>query len=319
MPVTFPPPAEGTRVAWHDVPEPVRNAIERICGGAVSEALTQPGGFSPGVAARVRCANGTRCFVKAVSAEANPDSPVIHRAEAAVLAGLRPLITDGRLPAPRLWGTVDLPPWFALVTDLVDGYQPAVPWQDSELKRVLAAVDQLADTLTPAPVGVATFAEKHAANFSGWRTLAAQPPGDELDPWSRTHLSDLAALEATWVRYAAGSTLLHCDIRADNLLLTDSRVVFVDWPGACRGAAFLDLVWFAPSVTMQGGPEPGKLLARTRTGSAVSREALTAVVCALAGFFTEHALRPPPPGIPGVRAFQAAQGEVARRWLAELL
>jgi hypothetical protein len=42
-------------------------------------------------------------------------------------------------------------------------------------------------------------------------------------------------------------------------------------------------------------------------------------VCALAGYFTERSLRAPPPGLPTVRAFQAAQGEVTRRWLAQLL
>jgi hypothetical protein len=31
------------------------------------------------------------------------------------------------------------------------------------------------------------------------------------------------------------------------------------------------------------------------------------------------ALRPPPPGLPTLREFQAAQGAVARRWLAEFL
>jgi len=42
-------------------------------------------------------------------------------------------------------------------------------------------------------------------------------------------------------------------------------------------------------------------------------------VAAVAGFFTSRALQPPPPGLPTVRAFQAAQGEVTRRWVADLL
>ena len=113
--------------------------------------------------------------------------------------------------------------------------------------------------------------------------------------------------------------MLHADVRADNLLLTDEGVMVVDWPHACRGAAFADLVFFAPSVAMQGGPEPAALLARSRAGRAVSREALAAVVCALAGYFTERSLRPAPPGLPTVRRFQAAQAEVTRRWLATLL
>jgi hypothetical protein len=93
----------------------------------------------------------------------------------------------------------------------------------------------------------------------------------------------------------------------------------VDWPHACRGAALVDLAGFAPSVAMQGGPEPAELLARSRAGRMVSREPLAAVVCALAGYFTARSLQPPPPGLPTVRQFQAAPGEVTRRWQATLL
>lgn len=142
---------------------------------------------------------------------------------------------------------------------------------------------------------------------------SGQTPGDErIDPWSRARLPDLAALEATWAVHAAGMTLLHADIRTDNLLLTGDGVVVVDWPHACRGAAFVEVVLLAPSVAMQGGPGPAGLLARSRTARSASRADLTATVCALAGHFTERSLRLPPPGLPTVRAFQAAQGEVTR-------
>ena len=151
------------------------------------------------------------------------------------------------------------------------------------------------------------------------RTLALTPGDDRIDPWARIRLADLAAVEATWAAHASGTTLLHADIRADNLLLTQHGVVVVDWPHACLGAAFVDMVLLAPSVAMQGGPQPTELLARSRAARSASRADLTAIVCALAGYFTERSLRPPPPGLPTVRAFQAAQGEVTRRWLAQLL
>jgi len=138
-------------VAWQDVPDAMRTAIERVCGAAVIEARTQPGGFSPGVAARVRCADGARWFVKAASAELNPDAPRFHRREARVLADLDGLILAGQLPVPRLRGTVERGPWFALVIEDVEGRQPAVPWRDDELILVLAALDRLAEALTPGP------------------------------------------------------------------------------------------------------------------------------------------------------------------------
>lgn len=313
------PPAEGARIDWHDVPQPVREAIERVCGAAVTEAMTQPGGFSPGVAARVRCADGTRFFVKAASAEINRDTPRLHRQEARVLADLDSLIAAGQLPVPRLRGTAELGPWFALVVDDVAGHQPSLPWRDGELDQVLVALDRLSQALTPAPATAPTVAEYLGADFTGWRTLARTPDDDRIDPWSRARLPELASLEATWTAHAAGSTLLHADIRADNLLVASDGVMVVDWPHACHGAAFTDLVFFAPSVAMQGGPEPAALLARSRTARNASWEALVAVVCALAGCFTEQSLRPPPPGLPTVRRFQAAQAEVTRRWLATLL
>jgi aminoglycoside phosphotransferase (APT) family kinase protein len=313
------PPAEGVRVAWEDLPGPVRAAIEEICGSAVVKARTQPGGFSPGVAARVVCADGTGHFIKAVSREANPDSPGLHRQEAEVLAALDPLITAGRLPIPRLRGTVDRDPWTALVLEDVDGRHPAQPWRSGEIERVLAALDHLAEVLTPAPIAVPTVGERFADAFTGWRTLARSPQHDGLDRWTLAHLGELAALEATWAAHAAGDTLLHTDVRADNLLLTPDRVVVVDWPHACRGAAFVDPVFLAPSVAMQGGPGLDDLLALSRAGRAAGRQDLAATMCAVAGYLTQRSLEPAPAGLPTVRAFQAAQGAVARRWLAELL
>src|SRR6266496_1225415 len=166
------PAAEGARVAWEQVPFGVRAAIEDVCGSRVVAAWTQPGGFSPGLAARVRCADGTRFFVKAVSAEANPDTPLLHRQEARNLAALAPFITNRRLPVPRLRGTVNQGPWTALVLDDVAGRQPALPWRTAELDQVVAALDRMAGALTPSPVEVPTVADRLGAEFTGWQMLA---------------------------------------------------------------------------------------------------------------------------------------------------
>jgi aminoglycoside phosphotransferase (APT) family kinase protein len=313
------PPAEGSRVDWANVPERVRREIERACGAVVVEAATAPGGFSPGLAARILCADGRRWFVKAASGQVNPDTPRLHRQEARVLGDLDPLIRSGRLPAPRLRATVEHGGWFALILDDIDGRHPALPWRTEQVGQVLGALDRLADVLTPAPITAPAIGDYLGADFTGWRILAQRPGDERLDSWSRARLADLAALEATWQIHAAGPTLLHADIRADNLMLTGDHVVVVDWPHACRGAAFADVVLLAPSVAMQGGPQPSDLLTQSRAGRSASRAALTAIVCALAGYFTERSLRPSPPGLPTVRAFQAAQGEVTRRWLAQLL
>jgi hypothetical protein len=67
-------------------------------------------------------------------------------------------------------------------------------------------------------------------------------------------------------------------------------------------------------VTMQGGPPPEDFMSRFDM-SGVSPAALDAVLCTIAGYFAVTALEPPPPGLPTLRAFQAAQGRVAIAWL----
>ena len=302
------PPARGERVPYAELPEAVHRWVDRTLGARVTGAATQHSGFSPGVAARLVCADGRRAFVKAVSAERNALSVTMHRREAEIVAALPP-----GLPVPRLLATYDDGNVVALLFEDIDGRHPQLPWRTDELAAVLAVLDRLAGALTPSPVPAEPLTVTHAEDFQGWRTLAARAPRG-LDDWSRCHLDRLAALEPAWVQACAGDTLLHVDTRADNLLLDAAGSVWlVDWPWASLGPAWADLALFAPSVAMQGGPDPDELLA-----GRVDRETLAAFVCAVAGLFTERSLRPPPPGIPTLRAFQAAQGHVARRWLAEL-
>src|SRR5580700_3898371 len=68
------PAAHGVRIKWAQLLLGA-GAIEDSCGPAITRARTQPGGFSPGLAARVLGATAARYFVKAVSARANPDTP----------------------------------------------------------------------------------------------------------------------------------------------------------------------------------------------------------------------------------------------------
>ena len=108
---------------------------------------------------------------------------------------------------------------------------------------------------------------------------------------------------------------MHGDVRADNVLLAADGVVFVDWPHAAVGNAVFDVVAWAPSVVLEGGPAPEELLARHVPPVSVDPDVTTVLLAAICGFFVERSLRPPPPGLPTIRPFQAAQGEVALAWL----
>jgi aminoglycoside phosphotransferase (APT) family kinase protein len=310
------PPAGGTRLPYAALPAALRSAIDARCGAPVVAAQTQPGGFSPGVAARLTLADARRCFLKAVHPAANPHAPDLHRREATVVAALPP-----EAPVPRLHWMIDEGPdgWVVLAFDDVAGHEPAVPWQADDLDRVLVALEALADRLTPSPIDPAWLGQAGDLAADADRSWAALPAAqvDRLDDWTRRHLEGLVELEAQVADAARGGTLLHQDLRADNLLLTEHDVLVVDWPHARVGQAWIDLLWFAPSVSMQGGPHPETLLRRFGPAAEADPERIDAVLAAIAGFFTIGSLLPDPPGLPTLRAFQAAQGDVARAWLAE--
>ena len=314
-----PPPAEGVRLDWSAIPEQVRLVVEQRLGSAVAIAVSQPTGFSPGVASRLRLADGRRVFVKAVGPAPNPGTPSMHRREARIVAALPTAISVPRL----LWSYDDANTgWVVLVFEDVDGQHPTQPWDISELHRILDALSVLAEALTPSPLVppiVTTAGDAFANNVRGWGQLRDVEPSylEHLDAWSVRHLDALVELESRAVSAVAGNTLLHFDVRADNILLTPEKVWFVDWPWACVGAAWVDVVFFAPSVTMQGGPLPEYMMGHLSSCRTADPEATTAVVAAMAGYFTHQALKPPPPGLPTLRAFQAAQGAVAREWVGQ--
>ncbi|MGP3958463.1 phosphotransferase [Nonomuraea sp. 3N208] len=296
------PPASGTRVPWHDVHPEVRAAVEEFLGGRVVEASTQSGGFSPAAAVRLRTEGGRRAFVKAVGPEPNPDTPGIYRSELKIAAAL-----PESVPAPRLLTGFELAGWVVLVFEDVEGGHPELPWRRDELERVLEAVGSMSAALTPTPIDAPTVGEVFGAKFDGWRKLTQEDTGG-LDPWALRHLDELVELESDWVAAVAGDSLVHADLRADNILLTDDRVYIVDWPWACVGAPWFDLVAMLPSVGMQGGPPPHELLDDPDP-------AVTTVVAAVAGYLVRQGRQPDPPGIPTVRQFQRAQGVVALDWL----
>ncbi|MFJ4435032.1 phosphotransferase family protein [Streptomyces sp. NPDC088923] len=321
-PATAPvPAATGVRLAWDAVPASVRACAEERWGAAVVAAVSQAGGFSPGVAARVRLADGRRLFVKAVGPEPNPRSPGFHRREAGIAAAL-----PASVPVPRLLDHAETEEgWVVLAYEEIAGRQPREPWSARDLARVLHATEALAARLTPAPpLGAPSLAEDDG--FRHWRLLLTAYEAGEaeaaetvagLPAWARARLPELAEREAGWPEAVAGNTLLHRDLRADNLLLTkdpDRPVIFVDWPHAATGAAWVDVVGMGPSVLM-GAPGLRPLLDAHLAARDADPAAVATGLVGVAGLFLTGAALPAPPGLPTLRPFQRAQGEAALTWL----
>ena len=303
-------PAAGVHLPWAQVPDAVQSWAADLGGGPLRSVQDLRGGFSPGATSILRWP-ARALFVKAVGLALNPESPSMHRREVVIS---RVLPASG--PFPHLVGTYDDGDWVALAFDAIDGRPPHHPWDSIEFDLVAGALAAMHAALTPSPAPTLESLADYARRlFGGWSALAAAaaPPG--LDPWASQHLNELAELESDWPDACAGSTLVHGDVRADNVLVTQDGVVFVDWPHGAVGNPAFDVVAWAPSVVLEAGPQPEELLARYERERVLDADAVTVLLAAIAGFFVSRALEPPPPGLPTVRSFQAAQGTVALAWL----
>ena len=309
--------ATALRPTWAQLPEPVRELVTERLGSDIVDAQSQGSGFTPGFASRLTCADGRRAFVKAASG-AHAAIADCYRDEARIVAGL-----PSGLPVPALRWVSDDGDWIVLCFDDVAGRVPQRPWQRDNLERVLAVVTELADALSPAPPGlrVPTVHDALADDFSGWRSLAGAASAADLrglfgdGEWIATHLDRLADLETGAVSSCAGQSLVHCDLRSDNVIITaDGRTYVCDWNWPCLAAPWLDVVMLLPSAHADGY-DADALLAAHPIGRLADAAAVNAVLAGLAGFFAVVSRRPEVPTSPALRRHQAAYGAATLSWL----
>lgn len=306
------------RLDFFDLPTAAVAEVERIAGDRVITATTPTGGFTLGPASVCTLSEGGTVFVKASHPSVSDAVTDMHRREAEVLAALPPTH-----PAPNLIGHFEVEGWFGLVTEAVDGIAPGGPLGDAPeiVDRVFELVATLAEAGATCPLDDASpigSDQRERASRWAWKQLRDDGLAGALDTWSATHLDQLVALEADWIDAGTGDTLVHRDLRTDNMVLaTDGATgdIAVDWATASRGAVWVDLVGLLPSLRMQGGADPETAFRAHPVGAAAEPDAVTCWLASIAGYFTRSALLPAPPGLARLRRFQHDQGVVARTWL----
>lgn len=306
-----------SRVQWHEIPPPLRVAIEGVLGEPVAAAHSQSGGYSPGSADRVVTASGRRAFVKSAGLSVNPDTPGIHRAEAAVTASL-----PAAIPAPALLGFVEHEDWVALVLEDVEARHPSTPWHPPELEAVLDALHTMGSIPLPPEAAVIELPDAIAGDAELWRTIdtSTLPPLPRgLDDFVRMHHEELRDAAARAVADVRGDRLVHFDTRADNILLReDDSVVFVDWPWGARGVPWFDALSLLINVRFYDPhADIEDLVSRHPVFHGMAADAATRVLAGFAGLFLGSSLRPDPPRMPTLRRFQRDQAIVTLDWVRE--
>lgn len=304
-PSSIPHGHTARRLEWPHLPPHLRQLVEEHCGAPVVSARSQEAGFTPGFASVLTCADGTRHFVKAASTAAQPMFARSYREEARKLGAL-----PEAAPAPRLLWLED-GDWVVLGLEHVEAAAPRRPWRLDELDRCLDALEVVADVLTPAPVAMAL--DRIEDELGGWPALWQQ--GRAVT--DRPHADEAAELAAAFSGAVGGDTLVHTDVRDDNLLLaSDGRTLLCDWNWPVAGAAWVD------SLVLLIGPrgdgvDVEQLIAERRLLRDVPADDIDALLALVCGYFLTSSTDPVPPTSPYLREAQRWQGEVCWQWLGE--
>jgi hypothetical protein len=287
------------------VPEAVspllRQRLERALRTRVVDLSAVEGrGYTHALRCLAELSDGRRVFIKSAVDGMSSDW---LRAEYKVYAGV-----EGSF-LPRLVAFLDDELPILVLEDLSDAHWPP-PWRQGDVEAVLKALDAIGSTLPPAGVPPVTALQEHLA--SGWAQV-----GDDPEPFLGLRLCSRSWLDSALpvLRAAAekapleGDSLLHFDVRSDNIGIGDGRAVLVDWNWACVGNPLFDLAGWLPSLYAEGGPAPERLLP----------EGAAEFAALLAGYFAAHAGLQPPRTAPRVREVQLTQLRVALPWAARAL
>ena len=275
-------------------------------------------GFTGAYAGRVRLADGRELFAK-VGTPAQPH--VVGRPHRGGQAARGAAVRHTGTGAGRRRAAPD--GWRFLVLEVLEGHLPGMPWTGPDADAAHEACLALAEAGTPAPADLVSgsFGPLFAGDGRVQATAAALADGSFVPaPGLSTVLLEHAAEVARLTRLAPevlqGASLVHSDLRPDNLLVDRSgRAHLLDWNWLCTGPAWVDLVGLMPLMALDG-LDAGALMARSPLTRDADPEHVDAFLAAVTVYMSGNLDAPPPPGC--TPALRHHQHHMARAFLALL-
>jgi fructosamine-3-kinase len=309
---------------WRLVPLAVRRQVEAAIGSPVRRAVRVWGGYAPTPTFRLALVDGRRAFFKAINQSSNEFATAALRYEERVYGEVAPLLGEWM---PQLLATFRCADWHVLLLEDL-GPKSVPPWTPGKTRAVthaLARFHQASMGCSP-PTWLSRpqqrLAQEEWARTAGESDelrqiaqLAGDASAEALEWFQR-----LSPTVEQWMQHPALATgpyaILHGDLRSDNLRFSQGRLSLFDWPAITVGRPEWDMVAFAQSVTVEGGPAPEQVMAWYGEHFPLDAAALDCAITWWLTFFADRAWRPEIPGLPRVRRFQRQQLGMMVLWAA---
>lgn len=307
---------------WQSLPSEVRQRAAQTLGAEVARAARVWGGYSPSPTFRLKLTNGQRAFFKGCGPDASAFLREVVMIEERVYTELAHVVSPW---APDLLGAFQTADWHVLLLEDV-GPKTAPPWTPSLVQQTMRAYAEFHQSTlgTALPAWLPRFADTEARLT--WQSITEATDGlREVAALAETHADDalrwFGAAEPLLTRLLASApdisgpeALLHFDTRSDNLRLQHGRLRLFDWPAVMVGPIEMDVVAFAQSITVEGGPEPEQCI--TWYEGALRPEAVDIALAWAISFFATRAWLPDVPELPRLRRFQRQQLATLLTWAA---
>jgi hypothetical protein len=267
--------------------------LERIAHKRITYVQSIQRGYTPALRLKVGLSDGSSVFAKV---GVNEMTAGWLRQERRVYESLNATF----MPRCLGWDDDGVAP-ILLLEDLSDAHWPP-PWTEAQIRRVVDTMPAVWDSTVPGLPDITEF----RAVFTGWEQVASDPaPFLSLqlvtERWLDSALPVLLGVNGRAL--VTGNSLLHCDLRSDNLCIRGVLVILIDWNLVCRGNPQFDLGFWLPSLEAEGGPRPETILPDAGE-----------VATVVSGFFAARAGLPLIPNAPYVRHIQQVQLKTALPW-----
>ena len=282
-----------------DQPSPsVLERIQKLMASPPVEWRTLRKGHTAAETWLMRFESGKSAFVKHATDEQTTSWLKSERAVYEAVQG-------DFLPDLLGWDGGDFP---ILILEDLSHAATVPPWTQDAIERVFALLEVLARTKLPDTFRPLT---NYPEPFDGWHQIAKDPgavPASSV--WYRRAGSMRRCRRWSRAEAAAdlsGDSLVHTDLRSDNIFFHRNLTMLIDWNWASRGNPKFDLVSWLPSLHTEGGPPPWEFT--------VDEPNLIAMQ---AGYLA-HRVATPPHDNELIRRLQEKQLRSALPWAAKAL
>ena len=312
------------KLPWQQVPQAVRRHVAQALGAPVARATRIWGGYAPTPTYRLVLKDGRRAFFKGTNQDSNVFMKKALLSEERVYRDVAPILGKWM---PQLYAVFRVDDWHVLILEDL-GSQSVPPWTPKLTRAIthaLAAFHHSSlgvqpPTWLPLPDGDLaaeswTLVLQESLEFQRIAALAGEE-ASQVVKWFQQVSPTIEQVMQQSILKEGADVILHGDLRSDNLRFRQGRLCLFDWPSITLGRPEWDMVAFAQTVTVEGGPSPEQVMTWYGEQFSVSPDAIECALAWWLAFFARRAWLPEVPSLPRLRRFQRQQLGILISWTA---